>query len=201
MSHLTGAGAFTPSLLPASFQLPLHADGRHFAQLISTVYPFPPEDRWLIAQEIHKHYLEERHAKAEFKAKEPSHQDWDKLNERFCNDNADQADDIPRMLVALGLWFRKSPELNISGDPNKPLPLDENTLKNAARLEHDRWVASKRSKGFIQGEQKLVFPRTHPCIVRWDDQRLDDTEKEKDIAAINAIPRYLAAANYEVIKP
>jgi hypothetical protein len=44
-------------------------------------------------------------------------------------------------------------------------------------------------------------PFTHPCIVLWNDPNLTDTEKAKDLDAIYHIPRYLAAAGYEVFKP
>ena len=200
MSHLVGATNFNPSLLPAPFQIPMHADALHLGQLVGTAYPYTREDRNLIAAEIHEHYLERRKAKGEYNPDKPSHQDWDHLAVEYKYSNAEQADDIPRKLFALGLWLRKSATVtNITVDPT-PLPLPDHLLEEAARGEHDRWVAAQRSKGYIYGPTDDPIRRTHPSILPWSDQRLSEPEKDKDRDAIRAIPRYLAKARYEVVK-
>jgi hypothetical protein len=203
MSHLNRATSFTPSLLPAPFQIPLHADAEHFEQLVGTAYPYSPTDRWLIAKEIHKHFVEERQSKGEYQPDKASHQNWEKLSDKYRNSNAEQADDIPRKLLALSLWLRKIVPSSAAPLPSHAaeLPLTKDELDTAARLEHDRWVSAQRCKGYIQGAKDNPILRTHPCILPWSDPGLSDAEKDKDRAAIRAIPRYLAAAKYEVIKP
>jgi hypothetical protein len=202
MSHLLGATCFTPSLLPAPFQIPLHADAGQLGQLVGTAYPYTREDRFRIAKEIHKHYIKQRKAKKEYKRDKPSHQPWEKLIDKYRHSNAEQADDIPRKLFALGLWLRKTAPAAAAVAPGKaaPLPLTKDQLEEASRCEHDRWVAAQRSNGYIYGQKDNAILHTHPCILPWDDPKLPESEKDKDRDAIRAIPRYLAAAGYEVIK-
>lgn len=198
MSHVSGAGQFTPSMLPASGHTDLHANASHLTQLIATEQPFCPEDRAKIARAIHEHYLEQRQAKNEYKADKPSHQAWDKLEAHFVASNEAQADDIPRKLRRAGLWFRKQTRGASGTVPG--LPLSDDRIEELAREEHDRWVAKERSKGVVYGTGEPDAPLTHRCLLRWDDPSFPSEEKEKDLDAVRAIARYLAAANFEVIK-
>ncbi len=203
MSHLADIKDFSPSLLPAAFQIPLHADAAHFGQLVGTALPYTDEDRQKIAEEIHNHFREQRKAKHEFIDTKPSHQEWKVLSPKYRDSNAEQADDIPRKLLLLGLWLRKIQQQTKTVAPRilPPLPVAEDEIENAARREHDRWIAYQRSQGFIYGLLDDSVLRTHPCLVPWEDSRLTDPEKDKDRDAIRAIPRYLDAGGYEVIKP
>ena len=198
MSHVSGSRQFTPSLLPASGHTGLHANATHLSQLIATEQPFCLEDRTKIAKEIHKHYLEQRKAKNEYKADKDSHQPWEKLNPKFIVSNEAQADDIPRKLRRAGLWFRK--QTGVSSGTVAGLPLSDDQIKKIAREEHDRWVAKERSKGVVHGAGEPDAPLTHLCIMKWDDPSFPSEEKEKDLDAIRAMPRYLAAAQYEIVK-
>jgi len=203
MSHLAESRSFSPSLLPTEFQLPLHADAKHFGQLVGTLLPFSFEDRMLIAREIHERYLEQRKKNGHYIPAKKSHQEWVKLIDLYRNSNAEQADDIPRKLFGLGLWLRKRQQAaeESRSRTTPPLPVTKEEIETAARLEHDRWVASLRSQGWVYGSPEDPVRRTHPCIIPWDDPRLADAEKEKDRDAISDIPRYLAAGGYEVITP
>ena len=121
---------------------------------------------------------------------------------KYKHSNAEQADDIPRKLFALGWWLRKTVPASAAATPNNaaPLPLTEDKLEEAARREHDRWVAAQRSNGYVYGPKDDAILRTHPCILQWNDPNLPKSERDKDSDAISAIPRYLAAAGYQVIK-
>jgi hypothetical protein len=198
MSHLSGAREFTPSMLPASGHTDLHANASHLSQLIATEQPFSAQDRTKIAQAIHEHYVEQRKAKNEYKADKASHQPWEKLEPRFVASNEFQADDIPRKLRRAGLWIRK--QTGVSSGNASALPLSNDQIEKLAREEHDRWVATERSKGVVYGTTSDKVPHTHKCILPWVDAVFPPEEKEKDLDAIRAIPRYLAAANYEVVK-
>lgn len=198
MSHVSSARQFTPSMLPASGHTYLHANASHLTQLIATEQPFSPEDRTKIARAIHEHYVEQRKAKNEHKPDRPSHQPWEKLETRFVASNEAQADDIPRKLRRAGLWFRKQTGAFSGTAPS--LPLSDDQVEKLAREEHDRWVAAERSKGVVHGPGGSSAPHTHSCILKWDDPAFPQAEKEKDLDAIRAIPLYLAAANYEIVK-
>lgn len=197
MSHLHDETVFVPSMLPASGHTDLHANAAHLSQLLATTYPFSVDDRDKIAAEIHLHYLEVRKAKNEFKLDKPSHNDWEHLDDRYRDSNRRQADDIPRKIRLTGRWFRKGRVK----EPTAPMFTDAAEVDRYARLEHDRWVAGMRRAGFVWGLAEDIGLRMHPCVVPWEDRRLNEAEKDKDRDAIQAIPRYLAAAGYEVIDP
>ena len=198
MSHVSGLHQFTPSLLPASGHTSLHANSCHLSQLVATEQPFSPEDRTKIARAIHEHYVEQRKAKDEYKPDKPSHQEWDKLEARFVASNEAQADDIPRKIRRAGLWFRKRAGGASAGV--SALPLSDDEIEKLAREEHDRWVAKERSKGVVHGAGEPDSPLTHPCLLRWDDPAFPNSERAKDLDAVRAMPRYLAAPNFEIIK-
>jgi hypothetical protein len=68
-------------------------------------------------------------------------------------------------------------------------------------MEHDRWVVEIRRLAFEYAPEAAPQPAfTHHCILKWDDPRLTQAEKDKDIDSVKAIPRYLAAAGYEIIQ-
>jgi hypothetical protein len=196
MSRLHGVDKFTPSSLPATGHTNLHANAAHLTQLLAATYPFSDKDREAIAKAIHADFVAERKATGEFTLKEPSHHDWDELSEELQGDNFKQADDIPRKLRLMNRWLRKT----ASGRHPLPLPLNKADVERYARMEHDRWVAAKRHDGYVWGEKKDPRLRTHPCVIPWDDPRLTKRDKDKDRETIEAIPRYLAAAGFEVIE-
>jgi hypothetical protein len=187
---------FMPSSLPATGHTNLHANAAHLAQLLAVTYPFSDDDREAIAKAIHADFVEERKARNEFDPAEPSHQRWDKLKASLQDDNFKQADDIPRKLRLMNRWLRKA----APGSHPQPLPLDRAEVERFARMEHDRWAAAKRHDGYVWGRDKDASLRTHPCVIPWDDPRLTKKDKDKDRDAVEAIPRYLAAAGFEVIE-
>ena len=197
MSHLHDETVFVPSMLPAAGHTNLHANAAHLSQLLATTYPFPEADRLTIAQAIHQDFVEQRKKRNEFNPAEASHRDWERLPAGEKESNLQQADDIPRKMRLINRWLRKAPSPVVAGPPL----FEQSDVERYARLEHDRWVASKRRDGFVWGLTKDKLLRTHPCVVPWDDPRLTEREKEKDRDAVLAIPRYLAAAGYEVIEP
>jgi hypothetical protein len=214
MSHLAKAESFSPSLLPPPFQIPLHADAEHFGHLVGTQTPFSKEDQEAIAKAIHEAYLEERRRKNEYRPdKKKSHWEWDgvilsgedepvdELPERYKDSNKEQADDIPRKLLSMGLWLRKKPVGLPAGGGGGcgPLPVCVKAIEEAARQEHDRWVADQRTQGHVYGSAEDSALRTHPCMLPWYDGRLAKAEKDKDEEAVRRIPEFLAAADYEVI--
>jgi hypothetical protein len=194
MSHLQDERAFTSSSLPAAGHTNLHANAGHLSQLLAITYPFSEADRLAIAKAIHADFVAQRKAKGEFDPAKPSHQDWQGLENKYKQSNLQQADDIPRKMRMMNRWLRKA-----AHRVEASLPLDRDEVERYALVEHDRWVAAKRHDGFVWGSEDDGQLRTHHCLVRWDDPRLTDADKQKDRDAIEAIPRYLAAAGYEVV--
>ncbi|HZZ43483.1 MAG TPA: AAA family ATPase [Tepidisphaeraceae bacterium] len=203
MSRLPGAKRFTPSLLPCPEHCNLHASATELSQLLATEHPFPPDARTAIAKAIHARYLEDLKVKGKLIPDKESHQPWDHLNAYYQASNKLQADDIARKLRLLELWFRNK-EQEPDGPPflrhGVPMELTAGQVEFLARLEHDRWVAAQRKNGYVYGPTESKHFLTHPCVVRWDDARLSEEEKNKDYDTVRAIPMFLAEARYEIIK-
>ncbi len=214
MSHLAGEKRFTASLLPPPFQITLHANAGHLAQLISVTMPFPPEDREAIARSIHASYCEQ-------KRKDPGHdpqslslKTWEEMEaltregtpaeqkeaRDLLESNLGQADGIANKLRGVGLWFRKLPVKATASS----IKIETRWLDRLARAEHDRWVAQKRRQGWIAGrdatpESRIDAEKVHNCPFPWDD--LSPEFQALDTEPVAAIPRHLAAARYEIVRP
>jgi len=212
MSHLVDARKFTPSLLPASQHAALHADATQMMQLLTTGYPYSDEERDEIAMEIHKDYLEKNGGvdpTNEDRARRP----WESLPEDLKDSNRQQADHIAVKLRSAGLWFRKRIKkdgqvaTNTDAGARKALELNpalKAQWERLAEVEHDRWIAEKRRAGWIPAADMEESSRSnrllvHNCLFPWN--QLTDPIKKKDLDAISGIPRYLAAANFEIYAP
>jgi len=209
MSRLFQTRKFTPSTLPGPGHLQLHAEASHIGQLLGTVYPFPNLERDLLAKSIHEAYRAQR-----LKESQPPDprtvkevRPWDSLSDTVTDEaeikdsNRRQADDIARKLRSVGLWFRKI--IVGAGTTIDPGSVLRPHLETLARLEHDRWVAEKRRKGWIAASGKDRRDRNDPLkihnfIFPWDD--LDDTAKDLDREPVRQIPMHLAVAGYEIVR-
>jgi hypothetical protein len=201
MSHLADIMSFSPSMLPAAFQLPLHADAKHFRQLLDVDYPFPRAVRELMAERIHQGYLNQQTPSTQSQSSKP----WNQLSEELRESNRSQADDIASKLRSVGLWYRQRPSghteaASIAAGEKLLAP----HVEGLARAEHDRWTAQKRRQGWIPGpdtadSSKNDSKRISHCLFQWEDLRED--QKDLDRVPIRNIPGLLALAAYEVIKP
>jgi hypothetical protein len=202
MSHLPHATRFTPALLPSAAQAGLHANAQHLSQLLATDYPYPPEDREAIAKTIHKEYVKQRLTEPNHNPADPSLKDWSHLSPDLKESNREQADHIAVKLRAAGLWFRKTvPGASAVADPRKSL---DKMVERLARAEHARWVAEKRSQGWIPARDTSRESRNnelllHNCLFKW--KKLTDDLKDLDRDTVRHIPDVLASAGYEVFRP
>ncbi len=203
MSHLAGASAYTSSLLPPVFQVPLHADSQHLAQLIGEDFS---EQRVAIAKSIHADYL--RKNKHKIKDKDnPVLLDWDDVDfAELRASNLEQADHIAEKLRRAGLWFRKIPQSSQGGIPeivDDGIDLLKPHLEMLAKAEHDRWCAQKRRQGWAAGPDTSDSSRSdswklHNCLFPWN--QLPDNQRKKDRDAIELIPQLLADAKFEIVE-
>lgn len=194
MSRLSGCRRLGPSCLPPKEQLELHINADEFSRLIFEPSSFDADTLEIIAKEIHKDYILQRKADETFRLEEPSHKPWDQLEEEYRESNREQARMIPIRLRTIGLHIRKS------GNAPAKTALTPDQITTLARQEHERWMTEKLRKGWGYGEARDNNRRIHPSLVPWEDERLTEAEKKKDIDAVCSIPLYLAAAGYEVIK-
>lgn len=204
MSHLAGAHKYTPSLLPAAFQLPLHGDASNFNQLVATEFPFPDADREKIAKAIHADYKKQKKSTPGHDPNDPALKDWDELRPDLRDSTYGLADDYAAKLRAAGLWLRKVPgDKVVSGVIAQVNAQIEANVETLSKAEHDRWSAHKRQQGWAAGpdtskESKIDELLLHNCIFPWE--KLSDEQKDLDRVPIRALPQVLANAGYQIVK-
>jgi hypothetical protein len=201
MSHLQGAAAYTPALLPPAFQTGLHADAAHIAQLVATDYPFPEEDRERIARAVHQQWIEDNKTSP---MKTRAYCDWDDLEDDDRHSNLEQADDIAAKLRTAGLWFRKRSQHATRVPDDAHGNAMDASVEMLAVLEHDRWSAQRRRQGWAPAPSTDRVARRddlllHNCLFPWE--AVSEQWRDLDRSTVRRIPAFLAAAGYEVIKP
>ncbi|MBN2246143.1 MAG: Ryanodine receptor Ryr [Candidatus Aminicenantes bacterium] len=193
MSMLSNRSSFEQAALPSAEQLQLHVDAEQFIRLVSRDVILGGS-REELARAIHEEYLANQGKKrAEKDIKKETLVPWDQLSEEYKNTNRHQAEDIPHKLHAINCDFipvkDRDPEL---------ITLTEEELDTLAKIEHERWVQQKFLQGWSYGKEKNEKMKTHPDLVSWE--KLTDAEKQKDIDAVAAIPKYLAKKGFEIYR-
>jgi hypothetical protein len=213
MSLLSCRDGYEPGCLPSHAQLQLHVIPTQpdtqtgFLDLVESESPWPYDARERIAEEIHKHYLKCREKEGPLDPKKASHKPWAELDKFYRDSNRAQADDIPRKLRLLGLDYMPAKSAAGMAQVNeKDLSAKgwKQKVEAAAIAEHKRWCAERRRQGWTYGEKEDRAAKTHPCMLPWDQIKLDENgndPRQKDIDSIRALPRYVQAASYVVVNP
>jgi hypothetical protein len=122
----------------------------------------------------------------------PAMRRWPQLSEALRAENRAQASDIGRKVQALGWALAPSP---IWG---RPATLGDDAVERLAEMEHERWLARRRTNGWRYGPQRDDTARVHPDLVGWAD--LSEPSREKDRQAIRQLPDILADAGFHVVR-
>jgi RyR domain/TrkA-N domain len=144
-----------------------------------------------LARAIHDNYLANRLREGVALDATPAMRRWPDLGEDLRAENRAQASDIGRKLQAVGWALAPSP---IWG---RPAVLDEVALERLARMEHDRWLARLRERGWRYGARRDDAARVHPDMVEWAE--LPEPSREKDRETIRQLPQVLAEAGFQVV--
>lgn len=199
MSQVQGVERFVPAQTPSKEQLSLHVDGAGFARIVES----PGELRNYLeklAEEIHARFIADCEAKAQTPAekealkKKDSFRDWADLDEIYRDSNRDQAANIPVKLAAIGCDFAplgpgESPSsFKFRGTEPSADGADKiGEIEKLARMEHERWM----------DERRLRQPH-HPALLSWENLPL--LEKQKDLAAIEALPELLHKVGLKIVR-
>lgn len=132
-----------------------------------------------MATAIQQSYLDKCFAAGEQPGSRPTLHDWPQLAELFKDENRDQAEHNLVKLLLLGL----SPA-NEGGGPVR-ITLPELEILSVA--EHDRWLASRRSRNWVYADERDDERRYHPDMISWEE--LPEPRREIDRDMVRNLPR------------
>jgi hypothetical protein len=115
---------------------------------------------------------------------------WEELDDRFKDDNREQADDIGTKLASIQAFIVPA----AAGLPEFSLTDDE--VEKLAEMEHDRWMKNKEGANIVHGPERTAT--THPDLLPWD--RLGEDVKEKDRMFIRGLPALLEAEDLAILR-
>jgi hypothetical protein len=119
---------------------------------------------------------------------------WADLTEDLKDSNRHQAAELSARLEAIG--YEIGPLADADADA---LTFADDEVELMARLEHERWLDERRSQGWRHAPgPKDPTARTHPCIVSWNE--LGEADKEKNRAAVRALPHLFADVGLEIYR-
>jgi hypothetical protein len=146
------------------------------------------------ARRLHEAYV------AEFGAAAIS-RTWEGLAETYRRTNRRAAAHLPQKLWSIGLDVGDGAALDPGGiDPatmeNVVRPaiestIEEATIRQLARLEHERWCTDRRLDGWRYGHRRDDLGRLHPSLVSFDDPRLSAAEISKDVSQVRFLLKSL----------
>jgi hypothetical protein len=76
--------------------------------------------------------------------------------------------------------------------------LTDSDVERLARAEHRRWMDERAAKGWRHGPVRDDDRKLHPDLVDWE--YLTDDGRDKDRAAVRAIPEHLDAAGLQAVR-
>lgn len=145
----------------------------------------------VIAQAIHKDYVESQTRKGETTETNPALVGWEALPEHIKESNRSQAVHIAEKLKAVGCIITES-ECRVG----RRFEFEPDEMEQLAWMEHDRWVKERLADSWTVGP-KSIDKKTHPLLLMSYDE-LPEAEKEKDREAVRRIPELLAKVGLEV---
>lgn len=145
-----------------------------------------------LARALHARYLAEYVGGPSVQA---SHKPWEELDERFKEDNREQAEHIGVKLAAINAVIVPA----ASGLPAFALRDGggDSEVERLAVMEHERWMTGKGRADVRYGEHRT--DTTHPDMRPWNDG-LSDEAKEKDRMFVRNLPALLAAEDLAIVR-
>lgn len=202
---LTTAAVFVggPARRIACDRVMPHRNGHDYGSLVAAIEEidviedllgYLRERRDRSARRLHEAYV------AEFGAAVVS-STWERLAETYRRTNRRAAAHLPQKLWSIGLdagdRFADDPgaiEPETMENVVRPAiqsTIEEATIRQLARLEHERWCMDRRLDGWRYGHRRDDLGRFHPSLVSFDDPRLSAVEVSKDVSQVRFVLRSL----------
>lgn len=117
------------------------------------------------------------------------------LARAFAASNVAQVESIQAKLARIGL---KAVKIESDATPSS-VALTGAQVEALAAMEHGRWVVERTLAGWRLGPHDNEA-KTRPQLLAWDDPALSEEERDKDRAAVRAIPAILERVGYVVVR-
>lgn len=201
MSQLSGKPSYARSSLPPESQLNLHVDGQEFLALVQQVQ-LEGDLLEKLAQAHHHFFCEWMKSKDytygpitdDEQKKHSSLLPWDDLPEHEKEQNKSAVRDIPNKLNRVGYVM-----IPARSDEPAEFPRGKDDLELLSKMEHERWMQAKLSAGWQYAPDTNKEERLHKALLSWEDERLDENEKDKDREFVRLIPESLTLIGYTVV--
>jgi hypothetical protein len=149
----------------------------------------------LLAKAIHEEYVRMRLAEGKAMGSAPAICAWEDLRADFREDSRRQAQAMVAKLRTIGCDIRP-----MSPGEKAEFQFEDEEIESMARMEHERWMASKAALGYVYGPKRddAAHPPTHPDMVDYD--KLDERTKDYDREPCRRIPELLGRIGYVVVR-
>jgi hypothetical protein len=199
MSTLAGKSAYERSSLPSEDQLNLHVDARDFLALVRQIELEGEllEKLAIAAHEVFCDGLKKMKYRygPQTNSRLKTHSSllpYADLPEDEKEQNRRNVRDIANKLSHTKYLMRPA------RSHEHPFNFPEDDLDTLSRMEHERWMNAKLDSGWQYAEKTDKAKKLHKALLPWE--KLPKTEKDKDRAMVQGIPRILARAGYAVEK-
>jgi hypothetical protein len=145
-----------------------------------------------LAAEVKKNY-EQTARSQEAKEREMSKSQYPELQRVYNDSNRAQIMDIEAKLDRIGLRIESIQSTIKSAE----IEIKKKDFDRMARWEHARYVTERLRKGFRPGERDDA-KKLNPTLVAWEN--LPDSERQKDIDAVQEIPNYVKSIGFRIVK-
>jgi len=149
----------------------------------------------LIARAVHDAYRRQHQAQGEGDARADDHalRAWRRLPESLKESNRRKADHIEAKLRAIGCGIERLTDWDAD-----LFTLTPGEVESLAEMEHERWCGEHLREGWRTGQTRDAARKVSPDLVPWSV--LPEPSREKDRAAVRAIPALLASVDLQIYR-
>lgn len=112
---------------------------------------------------------------------------WGDLPDEWRLESLQQAADIQRKLMSLGVSIVEASKADGA------FSFKDTEAADLARMEHERWKASKEARGYRFGPQRNEASKLHEALLPWEE--LPEDVQRKNVREITDIPALLATVD------